>query len=218
MTLLPSQASSEDINYPLLTDERELSSPTYSHNGEKTDHLTYEGFEDTYHVEDDKRFYCNKCSESFSRKSGVKRHLLRKHGLDFQQRSRVCGECCQSFRSVDQFCSHLEYIHGVAMTNKMLMFESVSAFEVWKRRLEEEGNCSYQCKSRKKSGFSSTTCYYFCTGDNCKGEGALEVVEESGVVKGSSLECMNCTSSMKVKLFADSEQVEVTVCYTHYGH
>ena len=168
----------------------------------------------------DGRFYCNNCNKSYSRMNDLKRHIVKAHGEDKSDITNsgdcLCLECGHRCRKMSKLREHLSTAHLKDMNQEVIIFPNTFEFENWKCDLEEKSKCSYVKCSGVIHKDDGTLVQHF----KCNRSGKFKTRRIGKRRMKSSGSCKlekNCTSSIKV-ITQDDGSLQVSVCYTHYGH
>ena len=116
-------------------------------------------------------FKCSECSEVYTRKSNLKSHMQKKHGIQLQDGTTLSKtpcmypECDQDFFHKSKLFAHLENDHGAKLDCEEHNFSSMEEFFTWKEGVEGEQTVyfSKQYKSGKSS--NAVTSHYICQRD-----------------------------------------------------
>ncbi|XP_065679057.1 uncharacterized protein LOC136093752 [Hydra vulgaris] len=181
---------------------------------------------------------CDNCKSTFTRRSDLKRHKIKFHGVSnvSQSRNSLCIQCGHRFHKIKDLRKHLNGSHNIEFriellnfdknANKFLMLYEYIAlfclyfylkdFDSWKYQLEEENGSSYiktQGDVVGKEG--SKTKFWQCNrcGMYKSSRTGKRRIKSSGTCKIEK----NCTSTIKEVTNKDGK-IKVEVYYTHYGH
>ena len=167
---------------------------------------------------EDGRFYCHLCNLGYGLRYDLKKHISLKHRQSYTSVTDtgdcLCLECGHRCCKVENLREHLTTQHGIGMELETVIFDTFAEYENWRYDLEEKTKCSYVNSGAKQTKMEVTQHL------KCNRSGKFKskrVWKRRMKSSGTSKIENNCTSTLRVITKEDSK-VEVTVCYTHYGH